>query len=596
MQPIQNTGNIQTRSRFENEQPSLVGIMNMLKFHWQYAMPGKTLQKQLRSGELPNATNNHCGGRGGGCPFSQNLGDPNSNFQNLNQKSGVNKFCCFVSLCPRTEPFSKRSELTRHLKKMHPDVSTDILKNNGYMRCSCTDIISVEGIGMHVTRKGCSIPVSDLLDNSESSPLPSEDSPIQMYHQPINPSQRYGLVFGYQQGPLVAEPDSYGHVGHYRNQMADKLANIGALGNTSPNMKQLTPSKLSQRRPPKPISIMNPITFSQVGNVPDSCSKNICSFCDDDFERSRDLCSHLKENHSALTQDELLLNQFCRCPCCQNIFTTRGFDIHWNSQHQVPQEHLIPEISDNTMIELTRRFGSLNYTRLKSKVSWKYAIDYISNNTTISQEQKCRYLLLLPILFHSEGSIESSCGVKQGDPLGPYVFAEGLDDIMSKMSSEFPDAMSLGYLNNEAVLCTSKEQCTNFLGLLSKLSAPVGCNVNREKYEIVQLSNNTPFDILGCPIGSLSPNQSDLKVKELEKCLVSLEKLPLQYRLLLLRMCIQPKLGFLARAWTPDLANSLLEKFHELVCNCIKNWFKTEVLFDGLVSLPMNWVGLGMTD
>ncbi|KAL0213635.1 hypothetical protein P9112_005819 [Eukaryota sp. TZLM1-RC] len=92
--------------------------------------------------------------------------------------------------------------------KKHPDVSIDVLKDNGYTRCSCSDIISVEGIGMHITKKGCTFSLSDSLNNSESSPLPSEDSPIQMYHQPINPSQRYGLVFGYQQGPLVAEPDS----------------------------------------------------------------------------------------------------------------------------------------------------------------------------------------------------------------------------------------------------------------------------------------------------------------------------------------------------------------------------------------------------
>ncbi|KAL0213617.1 hypothetical protein P9112_005801 [Eukaryota sp. TZLM1-RC] len=108
-------------------------------------------------------------------------------------------------------------------------------------------------------------------------------------------------------------------------------------------------------------------------------------------------------------------------------------------------------------------------------------------------------------LFHSEGSIESTCGVKQGDPLGPYLFAVGIDDIMSKMGSEFPDAVSLGYLDDIAVLCTSEEQCNMFLDLFSELSAPVGCKVNREKCEIVQLSNNPTFDVLGCPIGSLSP-------------------------------------------------------------------------------------------
>ncbi|KAL0204770.1 hypothetical protein P9112_000077 [Eukaryota sp. TZLM1-RC] len=188
------------------------------------------------------------------------------------------------------------------------------------------------------------------------------------------------------------------HVGHHGNQMADKLAKLGAEGNTSENMKLLTPSKLSQQRPPEPIATMKPMTFPPVENVTDNCCKNVCPFCDDNFERSRDLCSHLKDNHPSLTQDELLLHQFCKCPCCQQIFTTRGFDIHWNSQHQGPQEQLVPEISSNTMVELTRRFGSLNYTRLKSKVSWRYAIDYISNNVTISQEQKCRYLLLLPLV------------------------------------------------------------------------------------------------------------------------------------------------------------------------------------------------------
>ncbi|KAL0208514.1 hypothetical protein P9112_011101 [Eukaryota sp. TZLM1-RC] len=132
--------------------------------------------------------------------------------KNLDQNSGVcqnrreRKFCCFVSLCPRTEPFSKRSGLTRHLMKMHPDVSLDVLKANGYTRCSCSDIISVEGIGMHISKKGCAFSLSESVNNSESPPLPSEDSPIQLYHQPINPSQRYGLGFGYQQGPLVTEP------------------------------------------------------------------------------------------------------------------------------------------------------------------------------------------------------------------------------------------------------------------------------------------------------------------------------------------------------------------------------------------------------
>ena len=87
-------------------------------------------------------------------------------------------------------------------------------------------------------------------------------------------------------------------------------------------------------------------------------------------------------------------------------------------------------------------------------------------------------------LFFGDNIIESSEGVQQGDPLGPFLFSFGTIDITKSMESE----LNLWYLDNGCI-AGETESILECFKLILKAKFTHGLEINTSKCELFM--NNT---------------------------------------------------------------------------------------------------------
>ena len=107
------------------------------------------------------------------------------------------------------------------------------------------------------------------------------------------------------------------------------------------------------------------------------------------------------------------------------------------------------------------------------------------------------------------GNIKPSCGLRQGDPLSPYLFlicAMGLQSLLTKAEVEGhirgvaicrngPKISHLFFADDSVLFCSAKEaKCQKILDILAIYERGTGQKINREKTNIF-FSSNTPHEV-----------------------------------------------------------------------------------------------------
>jgi hypothetical protein len=211
-----------------------------------------------------------------------------------------------------------------------------------------------------------------------------------------------------------------------------------------------------------------------------------------------------------------------------------------------------------------------------------------------------------PLILSNGTVIQSSQGVRQGDPLGSFLFSIGARPQLDSLRQRLPTSGIVSFMDD--VFVTSQEAT-----LLDTIfenfpdDHPSRLVLNRQKTRRFDLRNLDDLQQLGMPIlGSMiGPADArraflDGKVAKTILNLRRLRHLPAQSALILLRMCIAPELTHLLRTVDcSDLIPSLTrfdDEIHRLINHLRQGTPDTaaDPIAQRITNLPLSRGGLGL--
>lgn len=203
----------------------------------------------------------------------------------------------------------------------------------------------------------------------------------------------------------------------------------------------------------------------------------------------------------------------------------------------------------------------------------------------------------------ADGAVEvldSSQGVRQGDPFGPLFFSVAirrtLDDLVRHLG---PDRLVLGYLDDIYILSSDDMAFEEVQDFFDGRGSSLRLNVNKSKSYALDDIRDEGIEVLGTAVGSTAFRSNFLrdKIKAQVEVARKLGDLKAQHALLLLRFCLQQDLRHLQRTlktddllgcWT-DLDAALLDS-----SSLLRSSPRRLDTDSDLVTLPARLGGLGI--
>ncbi|CAI7803271.1 unnamed protein product [Closterium sp. NIES-54] len=218
----------------------------------------------------------------------------------------------------------------------------------------------------------------------------------------------------------------------------------------------------------------------------------------------------------------------------------------------------------------------------------------------------------------STTALTSRSGVRQGDPLGPLLFAASTQQHLRRVAAEHPEVTVLAYADDITMIGPATATLGG-LRVLTPLLAQDGltCNLRKSSVwsssplQVDELPEGLPLthegvQVLGSPVGS--QHFSDLVRSTLTDAaapLGSLASIHPQHTLLLLSRCISHRIGYLLRTTPADVLP--LSEWHAWCAELLNTALtaasiqppRREAEFNFLIrqaTLPVALGGLGLTD
>ena len=222
-----------------------------------------------------------------------------------------------------------------------------------------------------------------------------------------------------------------------------------------------------------------------------------------------------------------------------------------------------------------------------------------------------------PLLFIGDHTIKSSCGVQQGDPLGPLLFAIAIHPLVLRIQSECPALLLNKWYLDDGTIVGKIEDVHHALHIVQEECASIGLQLNESKsvlfwgsMDLVKLdcfpaailrSADSGVKFLGAGAGSneFVNTIAQKKVDKIGKILEATKGLEdPQMELLLLRSCIGlPKFAFLLRMCPPEHISEAIASLDGQISSFLCHILNLTDMADSTrfeISLPIRKGGLGI--
>lgn len=252
-----------------------------------------------------------------------------------------------------------------------------------------------------------------------------------------------------------------------------------------------------------------------------------------------------------------------------------------------------PEIAGIITLDFKNAFNNISRPAIAESI--------LRHNKSAFRLAKWSYSQPSALILPNNQVLWSSEGVRQGDPLAPYLFSLAVRPILEDLKKLIGDRGDIfSYLDDVTIIVNDPEVYQDIVRFFSRNNS-VGLVLNEEKSKFTTCSeiNSIGLDLLGSHVGSTESTKSFLNQKiedELIK-LQMLKMLPYQERWLLLSFCLSQNLRHLQRQLSPSGLSDTWKKWDDALFACVERIRCTPYTKETdkrIFSLPIRFGGLGI--